>query len=596
MVTPAQLTLETLGATAQFTAEAVDDEGAPIAGVAFSWSSSSTDIATVSTDGLATAIGNGQAALTATVEGSDVSGAAAVTVRQRPHQLVFATQPGDALPGLAMENDILVEVQDAGGTMVSDDGGRLVVMSIGSNPGGGRLAGTNLASVEAGVATFSGLSIDRPGSGYTLKAISTGLVEATCDAFDVLDSDRLSFGNANSEGEIGVLIDGAIGGSAVNDATHVTIPGTYIHPGNLTAAASNEIIAFQQRRPVTLRQDPGWTEGYESVSVRFADEMEIDVYVWLLVGPYQERYDQAVAAALSIDRIWHDERMGVRLGAYDITDKTSDQASVPYWDFTCDEAAAMRTEVGHQVGALNIYYVSRVDYGSGFSSNNGVWCGSNIIVMGSTAEDHLAVHEIGHAFDLGHVNALTENFDESNVMHNASDIRRYLTEGQIFRAHLEPWSVINTTYGLRSGLARRDCPDLSETASTECPAIQKRIWADGSFPPSSEQQTSVAAAVRAHLMQDCGTGDEDPARWLRTLAAYGEAAVPLLLAVVRDTSQVRGYRQRALNALAVIADPSSLDELREIAAQPDLEDDLRRHVWEVIGRIEARAEPGDPPP
>ena len=63
-----------------------------------------------------------------------------------------------------------------------------------------------------------------------------------------------------------------------------------------------------------------------------------------------------------------------------------------------------------------------------------------------------------------------------------ADVREYLTEGQTFRAHLATNSVINTTYNLRPGQTTRNCTALSETATDDCPAIQKRIWPDGTFP------------------------------------------------------------------------------------------------------------------
>ena len=41
-------------------------------------------------------------------------------------------------------------------------------MAIGTNPGGGTLSGTTTVAAVAGVATFSNLSINKAGTGYTL--------------------------------------------------------------------------------------------------------------------------------------------------------------------------------------------------------------------------------------------------------------------------------------------------------------------------------------------------------------------------------------------------------------------------------------------
>ena len=52
-------------------------------------------------------------------------------------------------------------------------------MAIGTNPGGGTLSGTTTVAAVAGVATFSNLSIDKVGNGYTLTASAAGLTGAT---------------------------------------------------------------------------------------------------------------------------------------------------------------------------------------------------------------------------------------------------------------------------------------------------------------------------------------------------------------------------------------------------------------------------------
>ncbi len=48
-------------------------------------------------------------------------------------------------------------------------------------PGGGTLAGTLTVAVANGSATFSGLSINKTGVGYTLQATSGSLITGTSD-------------------------------------------------------------------------------------------------------------------------------------------------------------------------------------------------------------------------------------------------------------------------------------------------------------------------------------------------------------------------------------------------------------------------------
>lgn len=61
-----------------------------------------------------------------------------------------------------------------------------LAISIGANPGGGTLSGTQLATTDAnGVATFSNLSIDKAGTGYTLVASSQAYSGAVSTSFSV---------------------------------------------------------------------------------------------------------------------------------------------------------------------------------------------------------------------------------------------------------------------------------------------------------------------------------------------------------------------------------------------------------------------------
>jgi hypothetical protein len=101
------------------------------------------------------------------------------------------------------------------------------------------------------------------------------------------------------------------------------------------------------------------------------------------------------------------------------------------------------------------------------------------IVMGKNSGDELLSHEIGHAFSLTHTNG-DANFNVENIMASASNTRQYVTEGQLFRSHLNPTSVLNALYNARPGEITRSCAYAS--SGPLCPVIHKRIWADGSVP------------------------------------------------------------------------------------------------------------------
>ena len=101
-----------------------------------------------------------------------------------PTQLAIVQQPSNATAGAAITPAVTVQIRDANGNLVTT-ATNAVTVAIGTNPGGGSLSGTATVSAVAGVATFSSLSIDRVGSGYTLTASASGLAGATSVAFNI---------------------------------------------------------------------------------------------------------------------------------------------------------------------------------------------------------------------------------------------------------------------------------------------------------------------------------------------------------------------------------------------------------------------------
>ena len=76
-----------------------------------------------------------------------------------------------------------VSVEDDYGNVVGTDNSSVTV-AIGTNPGGGTLGGTVTVAAVNGVATFSNLSINKAGTGYTLTATDGSLSGATSNSFN----------------------------------------------------------------------------------------------------------------------------------------------------------------------------------------------------------------------------------------------------------------------------------------------------------------------------------------------------------------------------------------------------------------------------
>ena len=97
---------------------------------------------------------------------------------------VFQTQPSDVVQNVAISPAVQVKVVNAGGTTITGFTGPITV-AVASNPGGSSLGGTRTVNAVAGVATFSTLALNNVASGYTLKATTVGLPNATSVSFNV---------------------------------------------------------------------------------------------------------------------------------------------------------------------------------------------------------------------------------------------------------------------------------------------------------------------------------------------------------------------------------------------------------------------------
>jgi len=99
-------------------------------------------------------------------------------------KLGFKVQPTDVTAGVAITPSVEVAIQDASDNTVTTATGDITI-SIDTNPGDSSLSGTKKVSAVAGVATFDDLSLNKTCEGYTLKATSGTLTEATSSTFKV---------------------------------------------------------------------------------------------------------------------------------------------------------------------------------------------------------------------------------------------------------------------------------------------------------------------------------------------------------------------------------------------------------------------------
>jgi len=100
-----------------------------------------------------------------------------------PSQLaIIAQPPGSITQGSGIS--LQVGAFDQYGNLATSFSGT-VTIALGSDPGGSTLGGSLAATASQGVVTFSGLSLNNAGGGYTIKVASTGLTGTTTNSFQV---------------------------------------------------------------------------------------------------------------------------------------------------------------------------------------------------------------------------------------------------------------------------------------------------------------------------------------------------------------------------------------------------------------------------
>ncbi len=105
------------------------------------------------------------------------------------NQLAFTQQPTDVNTLVAFSPSVAVAVWDSDGNVVTGSSASITLaISPSFNPGMGTLQGTTTVAASSGIATFNGVSVDQPGTGYKLQATSSGLPTKLSSLFNVTGS------------------------------------------------------------------------------------------------------------------------------------------------------------------------------------------------------------------------------------------------------------------------------------------------------------------------------------------------------------------------------------------------------------------------
>ena len=121
-----------------------------------------------------------------TLPGANQNSAAFTITAGTATQLVFTLSPGNTRAGAAFASQPVVEARDALGNIATGFSGAVtLVIKSGTGTAGATLGGTLTANAVNGVASFSGLNIDKVGVGYVLTASSAGPLTVDSSTFNI---------------------------------------------------------------------------------------------------------------------------------------------------------------------------------------------------------------------------------------------------------------------------------------------------------------------------------------------------------------------------------------------------------------------------
>lgn len=176
-------------------------------------------------------------------------------------KLAFTVQPSNVVAGVVISPAVQVTVQDAFDNTVQS--ATSITLAIGTNPGSGSLSGTTGKRAASGVATFSDLSINKSGVGYTLTASASGLTGATSAAIDVSAASAstiaVNAGN-NQSATVGTAVT-TLPSVIVTDAFGNAIAGTAVTFAVTSGGGSLASSGSVTTNSSGIATSPAWTLG-----------------------------------------------------------------------------------------------------------------------------------------------------------------------------------------------------------------------------------------------------------------------------------------------------------------------------------------------
>lgn len=279
-------------------------------------------------------------------------------------------------------------------------------------------------------------------------------------------SDRVNVLNNGTNANAAILLDGRRTGGCVNDEIFrgpASVPVNSVLAPN---ACNNETFVFARDSTALFLPAPAWTNpDGDLIPAPLAALLQAPVTVRTLVANTLPRANADVANA---NLLYNTNHAGVALQtnpapqdlsgnvqAVNLVGAVSANMCTNAW------LTALTGSAFFTAGRLNVYYVNGAFTGLTCVAN------TNVIVVGTTANNQTLAHEFGHSFSIDHTNGLP-GFPLTNVMMGGGAGRTHFSEGQDFRVNFNTNSSLRTN-GVRGGAGGRNCPD--PTTSATCPAL-----------------------------------------------------------------------------------------------------------------------------
>jgi hypothetical protein len=305
--------------------------------------------------------------------------------------------------------------------------------------------------------------------------VSLAACQPTTTPTSTATNDTLTLVDNDGGDDAVVLFDGRRGGACENDA--ILRAGSALDLASVEADAGcdSELTVFSDDDATVFVSNvsPPWSNAFgDSVTVDLSDPLhEIPLTIWIVSGDSAVRASYEARAGADLARalqLYNTMNTGIGFDYDPASDleAVSDPAQVAtivttvnsvVASGTCSTTGITSDNSIHRNGRLNVYYATVTGL-NGFECDNG-----GVIVIFTTANNETLSHEIGHALDMRHYAAGSDNIMWSVGISG----RDNFTIGQAFRMNLNPGSALNI-FGPRSG-PTRNCADSA--IDVDCPGI-----------------------------------------------------------------------------------------------------------------------------